>query len=187
MTWLDENVFITGCESGVIIAHDLRSDAPAWVIELPKLLETYHSTSQNIFRSICCLSSLANAAQSTGKHVIAVGSVQGSATVLHGGKVLFDQQLHKEDIRSMVLSRSNFMRSDDGFPAFEVLSSSYDSTAAVWTMYNQRGQLRCQNDFQLTSGHKDKVLSANHLLHARDIVTTGADGRVVYWAAAAPL
>jgi hypothetical protein len=50
-------------------------------------------------------------------------------------------------------------------------------------MYNKRGLMQCQSDYKLSNGHKDKVLSAVHLSNSRDIVTTGADGRVVYWSA----
>ena len=78
-------------------------------------------------------------------------------------------------------------RSNDKF-GFDLLTASYDGTAAVWNvLVNQGNNYKFQGSQRTLQGHSDKVLNAvpvaNPNKNVCDIVSTGADGRAMLWTA----
>lgn len=109
-----------------------------------------------------------------------IGCADGTVGVLNQerNKLLFDQQLHKDEVRTL-LDLSPWSRS----LGTHYMTASYDKTCALWGLVQQQRKddpLRCIPIAErIQSCHTDKVLSAAAMKSEAAFVTTGADGRVV--------
>ena len=168
-----------------MIAHDIRAPTPCWSIHLEQSLHDFYHTDEPIVRPIYSLSSLNSG---NGRAMLAVGSSGGMVTLLQedGGQVVFDQSLHRGDVRSLLLTMPDSLYSPVSGNAggFELVTTSYDSNGAVWSCGRRsNGMYQCIERAQLTGAHKDKVLSVMRFAETGDLVTSDAEGRLVYWKA----
>lgn len=169
VSWLSDNVVVSGCESGNLIAHDVRSGQNVWSLSLSaEAVAHFHklSTAETSHRSICALTMLGDMT------TLCIGSAGGHVTALDWRRqnLLFDAHLHTDDVRS-VASLSNG----------DLVTTSYDSTAAIWRFNGVGSSLSIQQASTLRGGHTDKVLSCVTIPHTTDVITTGADGKVLLW------
>lgn len=163
LCWWDQNTFITGCEKGAVIGHDIRTkgSSSVWSFTLSQ------------HPSICCLTVL------KGMNVLLAGCTDGWIQVvsLQQGGSLSSNLIHSGDVRSVVAVD----RQSSG-PQQSVLTCSYDGTAALWSLDHQ---LRWHQSISL-NGHSDKVLSAAVVPSSDkggkvEVLTTGADGQLIRW------
>jgi hypothetical protein len=186
LAWVHD-LLLSGCERGVLIAHDARSPTPAWTLDLAQhpLLRAASAG------GICCL-----AAAGAGDQVVA-GCMSGFVCVVDGRSRTVEavHRPHTDDVRSIATSAPWARRgsgSSSGSGVFGLATTSFDGSAALWdvdtslssSVFTPRGVL---------SGHTDKVLgvcvvpaprhgraSANVSDTVR-VATSGADGRVILW------
>ena len=151
LSWLSENMCVSGCEKGLLIAHDLRSPSTAWRL--------------NTDRSICSLAAMEGLiiAGCTGGWLASVDATSQS--------VLSSEKLHSDDIRG--LCTKALSRGEDSCLA---LSTSFDASAQVLRVWRDG---RTQTLAKLV-GHSDKVLGGK-FTEAGGVVTTGADGKALLW------
>jgi WD40 repeat protein len=174
LTWLDENSFVTGCEGGTLIAHDMRSPSPSWSMSMDDVLQEYYRNDKAFSRSIYSLSSLT----SPRGYTLAIGCSGGHVSVLQDERVIMDTPLHKDDVRSLCLDYELSPRPS----SLNLFTTSYDHKVAMWTCKKtDEDLLQCRERCQMSNGHKDKVLTVLHFPPSGDLVTSGADGRLVYW------
>lgn len=193
LVWVNETILVTGCDDGCVIGHDLRSARPAWSYNLNDILQN-HSASR---RGVCCLALLrspqagaADGFASPHSVPMVAGCVGGFVTIFNAvnGQVFSHNQLHQEDVRSIcVLSASS---RPNGSQNYEVLTGSYDHTAAVWSISSDAASnVTFGPQPVVLRGHTDKVLNAvsfngpglDNKNVSSQVVTTGADGKVIYW------
>jgi WD40 repeat protein len=155
LVWQDESVFVSGCEDGRLIAHDIRSATPVWSADLNAMVGST--------RTISCLSLLGE------EGLLGVGSAQGCLSVLREGRLLKDLSLHTADLRCLLPLHYHHTSL--------LLTASYDSTAALWSLPG----LGLGEVSRLSGGHSDKLLSAAAFSRLPAVLTSGADGRVVLW------
>lgn len=185
--WLNTTTFLTGCEAGTILVHDLRSSSVAASFSLRDALPTTAS------RSICCMSSSLDPSApvaSWEEALLVVGCNEGFVSLLQYNSIIMDRQIHSDDIRSVELFNHRISRREQptAFSSatthdFELITSSYDTTSAYWRLQSsgERVGTALENLEKLQGGHYEKNLSAIVLKQHQNIVTTGADGRVVLW------
>jgi hypothetical protein len=208
ITWINETTLITGCESGTLLVHDIRSSSTIGSFFLPDAIQ---KSSASALRSICCLSSLSTLANaetvtSWGEAIIGIGCVNGYACLLYHNQLIFDSKLHSEDIRSLDLLSYSLQKQLTGFSSFhevDLLTSSYDMTSSLWKITSneertQTGGNQVESKYKMQDGHCDKNLTAIMLKQQReneeeeeeeeavtavcnDVITTGADGKVMLW------
>lgn len=199
LVWLNDQVLVTGCEDGVLTAHDVRDRHAIWSYSLSELLLQTPGGRDPVARSICALEHVPLLTTPFAKPapgafvppaiggVLAIGCLNGSLSFLQTdvvpARLLVDQPAaHSADVRT-VLALPDYHSGQRLNPL--VFSASYDSTASLWacTPAQRRVdpalELRCQAT--LRAGHSDKVLCAAALQSSASIVTSGADGRVVLW------
>ena len=172
-----------GCDSGLLCAHDVRNPhtQPAWSHQLQRGSEV---------PSVCCLAPL-------GQDLIVVGCSTGWLQIIdtRNGRSVVEQRLHLDDIRSLSILP---LAKGKGLG---LLTSSYDSTAALWSLdsslcssrsENAASDKACEKVFALSRGHSDKVLCAAFAVGAGaevdwarppPILSSGADGVVLLWQA----
>lgn len=200
LVWLDKNIFMVGCEYGRIYGHDLRSSMPAWTYSLnDKIMNSRFADKQFVRRGINCLS-LLNAAtttmqQSNSVRPVVAGCTEGYMTVFNvvNGDVYAHTRPHEDDVRSLsVLEIKQTRRQvESGEQKYRILTTSYDGTASLNTMRQNRNNLSFEHlSNPKIMRHADKVLSAvalplgvsSHSVYP-DIVTTSADGKATLWSA----
>ena len=191
LTWLGDQVLATGDEAGGILVHDLRSSQVVWSINLSDLRRSAESSSSSALRSICCLSAIStqpagSPSSSWQEMVLGVGCTGGHLTLLTSEKIIFDQKLHSDDIRSLDLLSYAYHHSLQAFSSFhqlQLLTSSYDASSALWQLQTAEdaAQTRAESQARFLGAHQDKNLCALRLPATSDVVTTGADGNVVLW------
>lgn len=195
------NVLVSGCEKGLLIAHDIRMRSPAWSMSLPSN------------RGICSMSCACDAA---GRPMVVAGCTEGfvSAVDMTDRREVVSQQVHMDDVRAVSVisspcydagSSHNSYNSADTDLCF--VTTSFDKTAAVWSipspnLYSSDTPLSKVaslgshaasiggGDVGPLAGHTDKVLGVDTIVHRpfphsnirrTSIITTGADGRVLLW------
>jgi hypothetical protein len=98
---------------------------------------------------------------------------------------VLDSKIHTDDVRSIELL--DYRTSSNPASAFssavhevDVITSSYDMTTAHSTalVSDNASLLR---SVRLQGAHNEKNLSAIVVRDSRDVITTGADGKVVLW------
>lgn len=187
LAWVNENLFVTGCDAGVVVGHDLRSARPAWSYSLSDALPPGAGAQ----KGICCLSLLHAGSSSSilpspSSVPMVAGGLGGFVTIFNAatGQIFSHEKLHSDDVRSIcvspVASRTR------GELSVDLLTGSYDSTAALWRVtLDGSNRVRYDGSPRVLTGHTDKVLSAVPFLAgdrtAPDVLTTGADGKVILW------
>lgn len=199
LVWLNDQVLVTGCEDGVLTAHDVRDRHAIWSYSLSELLQQTPGGRDPVTRSICALEHVPLLTTPFAKPapgafvppamggVLAVGCLSGSLSFLQTdvvpARVLVDQPAaHSADVRT-VLALPDYHSGQRQQPL--VFSASYDSTASLWACTPAQRRLdpvlQLRSQATLRAGHSDKVLCAAALQSSASIVTSGADGRVVLW------
>lgn len=185
LAWVNENLFVTGCDAGVVIGHDLRSARPAWSYCLSDALPPGAGGQ----KGICCLALMSNplgSVSSPASVAMAAGGLGGFVTLFNAatGQIYSHEKLHTDDVRSVaVLPATARARGD---LSVDLLTGSYDHTAALWRVtLDNTSRVKYEGGPKLLSGHTDKVLSAVPFFaggrNAPDVLTTGADGKVLLW------
>lgn len=199
LVWLNDHVLVTGCEAGVMTAHDVRDQHPIWSYSLAELLQQTPEYRDTVARSICALEYIPQLTSPSSKvapsafippsmtNVLAVGCLDGSVSFVQAdsnpAKVLFDlPRAHTADVRT-ILALPDYEQGHRQHPL--LFSASYDSTANIWGCVTPQRRidpaLQLTNRATLRAGHTDKVLCAATLNSNASIITSGADGRVVLW------
>lgn len=194
------NVLLTGCEGGVLIAHDIRMRTPAWTLPFPSN------------HGICSLSCACDAA---GRPLVVAGCTEGFTSVVdvYSQREILNQQIHKDDVRavsvierpySTACSANEAHRAGTDNNNLSFVTTSFDKTAAIWSISSPKlyssdtvlskvaclGGYTADGDGGLLIGHTDKVLGVDTIVHRpshhsnirrTSIITSGADGRVLLW------
>lgn len=188
--WLDRNTLVSGCEKGWMICHDLRSPQFVW------------KAAVNQF-GICALASTPNSSDGPG---VLLGLTAGSVCLYSPEQKRFlvpPTKVHDDDVRCVlswetsVSSKSQHQRKK-----ISICTTSFDSTGAVWDLTldpsrssNQStkpfvghqkvasvsSEYRLSRTASLVNGHTDKILCAIRCNRSGFLITTGADGRTVFW------
>ena len=89
LCWLDDVTLLSGCESGAIIAHDLRMSGAAWRFNLPS--------------PVCTLLSIENPPNDPSSAIIAAGGVGGVISLFNArsGHVYASNRVHGDDVRCL--------------------------------------------------------------------------------------
>ena len=178
LLWLDATTFTTADEKGGLVGWDSRIDTHTWNVAAPEGI------------SFCSLALLSPWASSSPPFCpIVAGCSRGTVMVLDPRKIrpfssLVAGQLHQDDVRSLTALPSSFSFSgrgqEQGQPGAPLFATaSFDGTAAVWALQGQSFVQRAL----LQGAHTDKVLGVASVSGgpSGQLVTTGADGRVVLW------
>mmetsp|Transcript_24470 Transcript_24470/g.40781 ORF Transcript_24470/g.40781 Transcript_24470/m.40781 type:complete len:324 (+) Transcript_24470:739-1710(+) len=192
LVWLSDSLLITGCDLGVITAHDLRSPQPAWSYSLNDALweqqqqqqhasspATAEGTSKKT-RGVCCLSLIPSSAVTATTIPVIAGCTGGHVTMFNAvnGEIYSDNQLHLDDVRSIsmmlpppyssssssAVGRQPQQRNDN----ITFLTASYDCTAALWSVHanSRSAEYRYNGPPNILKAHGDKVLSATPIISA---------------------
>jgi WD40 repeat protein len=123
---------------------------------------------------------------SLNEDLLFIGCTKGIVTVLNMNerRVLLAEKLHNDDVKGIYELNSV---SKDPF----VVTTSFDGSAAVWkvdhsTLQRQKRYGSGDKAFHMQSsllGHTDKILGLSVDNNTNDIVTSGADGKVLLWQA----
>lgn len=186
LAWVNENLFVTGCDAGVVVGHDLRSSRPAWSYSLSDALPPGAGAQ----KGICCLSLLgagsSSSSSSSSSVPMVAGGLGGFVTIFNAatGQIFSHEKLHTDDVRSVCVSPATARTRGD--LSVDLLTGSYDCTAALWRVtLDSNHRIRYEGSPRVLSGHADKVLSAVPFFaggrSAPDVLTTGADGKVILW------
>jgi hypothetical protein len=189
LAWVNEHVVFSGSENGRLIAHDIRSKSAIYSVMLPELVrEAIHlhqpgTTGDDFMRSICCLATFTSEESTLEKAFLAIGSISGHLTLLQNNRLFFDTKLHHEDIRSVeILSHTKRKGLITTTDELDILTSSYDTTGGIWKFIPSTSNLgHSENMTRFADGHTDKALTAVVVKKWGDVITTGADGRVILW------
>jgi WD40 repeat protein len=168
--WVSDTVVLSGCESGQLLAHDLRTLTPTWSLDL---------TDQHQHSGICALF------RNPGTDLAIVGHSSGSISLLdlRTRRVLQSYQCHESDVRSVTMWSEPSSHTSGGRNEIFALTTSFDGTGVVWQLRPSPGR---GNPFELHQtakliGHKDKILCCAHSRLTHDIFTSSADGTVLCW------
>lgn len=186
LSWVNENLFVTGCDAGVIIGHDLRSARPAWSYSLSDALPPGAGGQ----KGVCCLALLGSpqsSANSPASVPMVAGGLGGFVTLFNAatGQIFSHEKLHSEDVRCVSVSPATSRVR--GELSVDLLTGSYDGTAAMWrvSMDPSSSRVKYEGSPRVLTGHGDKVLSAVPFFaggrSSPDVLTTGADGKVLLW------
>jgi WD40 repeat protein len=174
LVWLDENNVVSGCEQGWLVCHDLRSPQYSWKVQVAS------AAHQGIF-------SVAKVQEAFDLYVGLSNGGLCSYNIQVRRFSMAPTKIHEGDVRCVVAWED---AETDVCRSVNVLTTSYDGSAAVW---NTSGSVVAKSSrsempstilvkkASLLNGHTDKVLSAARCPHTGIIVTTGADGRAVLW------
>jgi WD40 repeat protein len=172
LTWLDNDLLLSGCDKGKIIAHDLRSRCAAWSLELPKLIN------QPI--GICTMS-----LTKPGSNSILIGCTNGLVIGISARdrRLLAAEKLHGDDVRGLCIAPWEDSNLSDHTSSFYFLTTSFDGTACVWRSNGENQSKYPYQRLSILKGHTDKVLGA--AIHPSpdnfEMITTGADGKALLW------
>ena len=191
-----DRVLISGDEGGVLLAHDIRSRAPIWRFSLPAPNTSDESHANKRQHGVCRIASNVYG----GKCVLGIGRAQGFISTLQ-----LDHPFSKPPSASSVRTRS--LASDDirallflpytNIDTSLLLTTSFDVSAGIWGLRNDK-QYHSLNISKspntaladdtnkpkmdpFDSIHTDKMLSCCVNMYNEDILTSGADGKVILW------
>ncbi len=167
--WIADTVVLSGCERGILMAHDLRTANPIWNLDL-----TDHDSNSGICSFYC----------NPGTDLSIIGHSSGSFSLLdvRTQRILQSQQSHRSDVRSVCMWSESSQGPGSRNEIF-ALTTSFDGIGFVWQLRPSPGQ-PTPFELQLTAkliGHKDKILCCIHSSETNDIFTSGADGTVLSW------
>lgn len=155
--WLSPQIFITGDESGLITAYDVRSRKLQWQRNVPTGVCKFNRCAEN--------------------GPIAVGCQQGFVHLLdaYSGNpsFLLSQRVHDDDVHAL----ASFPSSDK---RCRFVTGSYDKSAFVWRI-NHDSLVKEWSMLPQTSGHQSKILGSTVSSLHQHVITTGADGKVIAW------
>jgi WD40 repeat protein len=179
--WLSEALLATGCESGVVLIHNIR-DVGNVVYR--------HELSDNLAVYSAAYTSLLTDDDGTCQGFLILGCSRGYVIVLSvsfssdgegvfKGEHVMSSRIHNDDVRSLsaLLSGDRVL----------YLSTSFDHSSAIWSFQVAEAlQPSGTSPVQLSSltshGHGDKVLSGVFVDGLRSsVITSGADGKVLLW------
>jgi WD40 repeat protein len=209
LAWLSPTLLLSGCEAGLLVAHDLRTQPhrPAWTLDLASTPAVQATGSSG---GICCLQvvpismSLLGAGTGMGAgagtgggssfDLVLAGCIGGAVCILDCSRraIIAAQKLHSDDVRGIVPIASTTATGTRGHEganqgALRFITTSFDGTAAIWRAYSDKHMKNTPISFRrlaLLEGHTDKVLGAAIVPRSQQVVTSGADGRVILWSAA---
>jgi WD40 repeat protein len=170
LTWLDNDILLSGCDKGKIVAHDIRSRSAAWTLELPRLV------GQSL--GICTMS-----VTRPGSNSVILGCTGGLVLGIstRDRRLLVTEKLHGDDVRGLCIAPWQDSNVAGNSSTFYFLTTSFDCTACVW---RSQVDFNNQNRFQRLSvlnAHSDKVLGAAIGPDNYEMITTGADGKAILW------
>ena len=183
--WYDNNVFITGCDQGQLIAHDLRTSQAIWSMD--KISDIHNDKI-----GVCCLEYHNNESEGQSRiyeDMILVGCTGGiiSNVSFKERKINYSERIHGDDIRGVSILPNKHIRGNKSLPldnlhtSIYYAASSFDGTSSVWRKdFSATNGRYCHSMYKL-SGHTDKVLGITHVPISNDIITSGADGKVLLW------
>lgn len=193
--WINESVFMTGCDSGNVIVHDTRAEAPVCKYQLGSNMSTFLKSAgtdlSNGKIGVFCLTTLIDSfINNTVVGMAGCSSGYSSIFDVFTGKIFLTERLHGDDIRCIRTVTGSASNSNSFFDN-TVLTGSYDNKAALWKLSSGNGvssPLYGVNKISELAGHDDKVLSLSPItcdkINGRDeldLVSTGADGKIIWW------
>lgn len=147
LVWVNEYIFITGCEAGQIIAHDIRTGEVVWS---NYLLNSLNNDNTKSVLGVCCLHLLYGdtASNSSKPRVYGVaGYSSGIIAVfnIESGQLLVYERLHHDDIRSITSfpyqhndldvhdgANSSGVVNDKPMQGNLLITTSFDGTGNIW-------------------------------------------------------
>ena len=170
VAWYDPNTVLTGCESGQIIATDVRMSQRAFAMHVL-------GANDGLARSICSLDSLGD--------LITLGTPSGCLDIVSMSQraPLVQTKLHSSDVRCVAF-RKPWGGGEAQYP-LDLLVGSFDGSASLTRVGPSvtTGKMHLQKQKSLLQ-HTDKVLGAAWVpgdASRGHAVTTGADGCVFLW------
>ena len=186
LAWLgsqgaSDGLLLSGCDKGVVVAHDMRMSSRAWSVVLPPHLFDGSKP------GICCLTaSLNDHSNAPGDGIIIAGCTGGFICVIDANtrSVVASHRPHTDDVRAIALHGLPPKRI--GEAPFGLVTTSFDGLGAVWNIASSDNTEKNVYSFQLEAmlkGHGDKILGVasttrNNVL---EVITTGADGKAILW------
>ncbi len=183
--WYDSNVFVTGCDQGQLIAHDIRTSQAIWSIN--KVTDIHNDKI-----GICCLEYYNNENESQNRiyeDMVLVGCTGGIISNLsfRERKIMYSERIHGDDIRGINILPNRHIKGSKSLPldnlhtSIYYAASSFDGTSSIWRKDFSATNNRYYHSMYKLSGHTDKVLGITHVPISNDIITSGADGKVLLW------
>ena len=175
VSWIDTELVMSGCDKGLLLAHDTRSATVAWGITISS-------------QGICHIGNICN-------NLVLCGHTNGEVNIfdVRTKRRLMSHVLHNGDVRSVAM----WTQSPYPDPSVDVagshifgLTTSFDGQGSVWKM--NPNQFSSDNStvegYDVVKvarlvGHTDKILSSVYSPLTHDIITSGADGNVLCWSA----
>jgi WD40 repeat protein len=163
--WITENLLISGCEKGIISVTDARmssighGDNCLWNLDLTSYGGIYSFSKPN-------------------NGVILSGHHNGNTAVIdiYARNIISVNKLHNEDVRSVLLWSGS--SSSQSF----ALTTSFDTMGNIWKVSTKQSlQHQIFTKFKVLKGHSDKILCSAYSYSTGNIITTGADGNVIFW------
>jgi WD40 repeat protein len=191
LAWLgDEDtagLILTGDEKGLIIAHDLRSSRPAWMLNL----SDNPGLSNRGGNSVCCMesvSSMLGGSQGQGQghgNDVVVGCTGGYVSIIDPIQRTINHihKAHNDDVRNIsVYDSKKFNHNLNSNYFFNLVATSFDNICSIWEIDRNNMSYNMKLNYML-KGHTDKVLGVSTRLDngVLDVITTGADGKVILW------
>ena len=186
LAWLgceggSDGLLLSGCDKGVVIAHDMRMSTRAWSVVLPPHLFDGSKP------GICCLAaSLHDHSNAASDGIIFAGCTGGFVCIIDAStrSVVAAHRPHTDDVRAIALH--GYPPTRAGEVSFGLVTTSFDGLGAVWNIARGDSTDKCVYSFQLEAmlkGHGDKILGVasttrNNVL---EVITTGADGKAILW------
>lgn len=173
VSWLSPQLILSGCERGLLMAHDTRAASVAWSVDMNG-------------KGVCSLYALPE------DGIGQVGHTDGGVSLLdlRERRVLSSYTLHNGDVRSVAMwNESNLQQQTpfNGSGGLYSLTTSFDNKGCVWRLHGNaaRGKVsHIATEFrkvQSLIGHTDKILCGVFSPVTNDIFTSGADGNVMCW------
>ena len=186
LAWLgsqgaSDGLLLSGCDKGVVVAHDMRMSSRAWTLALPPHLFDGSKP------GICCLTaSTRDHSNSASEGIVIAGCTGGFICVIDAStrSVIAAHRPHTDDVRAIALNGLSPKRT--GEVSFGLVTTSFDGLGAVWNVARSDCTTKSAYSFQLEAmlkGHGDKILGVastarNNVL---EVITTGADGKAILW------
>lgn len=177
ISWLTSDVVLSGCDKGLLLAHDTRAASVAWGITISE-------------HGICHLGEICD-------NLLFSGHTNGEVNIfdIRTKRRLSSHILHSGDVRSVAMwtqkSIPNSTMDVNAASHLFGLTTSFDGQGSVWKLNTQQllgssgGGEEGADVVKVArlAGHTDKILSSVYSPLTHDIITSGADGNVLSWSA----
>ena len=187
-----DNVLFSGCEGGVLMMHDTRSNQ---IIGDINIIDSNSNSSSSSSGGISCIDISNNMifASTTNGYVTCIDRrMLGSSS--SSNSYIGQERVHVGDVRSVAVV--NDYGADSSQSQARILTGSHDGTGGMWlascdssgSSDNSSGKFKL-SQFAALNGHYDKVLCsivapmqmANNREEEQVVLSSGADGRVLLW------